>query len=302
MGDKTGIEWTDATWNPLTGCKLVSPGCQNCYAAQLASGRLSHVPAYEGLAVDGMFTGEIRLLPERLDQPIRWKKPRRIFVNSMSDLFHHDVPIDFQQRVFDVMEEAKQHTFQILTKRPEIMRRRVLAIYGPSSWPGEHIWLGTSIESDDYVRRAEYLVQTPAAVRFLSCEPLLGPLSSLDLQGIDWVIVGGESGSHARPMNPEWARDLRDRTLDAGAAFHFKQWGEWLPAQGYDDGTHLLKSDGTFITRSAGTQRVDLGHGHYREEDLIDRGHPGWVRMRRPGKKYAGRELDGRTWDEYPAA
>lgn len=225
----TGISWCTETWNPLTGCSRVSEGCRGCYAARDSFGRLSHLPMYKGLAIrnseDGFaeFTGEMRYLPERLYQPLRWKKPRLIFVNSMSDLFHASVPIDFQQRVFDVMEEASHHTFQVLTKRPQLMRSRVLEMYGSTSWPSKHIWLGTSIESDVYSFRANHLRSTPSHVRFLSCEPLLGALHSLDLSEIDWCIVGAESGSRARPMDLEWVREIRDKCMDAGVALHVKQ-------------------------------------------------------------------------------
>lgn len=283
MGDGSGIEWTDATWNPLTGCEYASPGCLNCYAARQAAGRLKNQPAYAGLAVKpegkpAEFTGEIRLLPERLDQPIRWRRPRRIFVNSMSDLFHPDVPDDFVRAVFWTMAEAPQHQFQVLTKRPQRMAKLLVSYdFWASVWEsrsGEtpcdlpNVWLGTSIESDRYAFRADHVRATPAAVRWLSLEPLLGPLPSLNLEGIDWVVVGGESGPGARPIHPEWVREIRDRCIAAGVAFHFKQWGEWHP--GGDPGER-------------GTTVVD-----------------GTVRMARVGKKAAGRVLDGRTWDEYP--
>lgn len=227
MADKSGIEWCDATWSPLTGCKAVSPGCLNCYAARETSGRLKNLPQYEGLAVDGVFTGEIRLLPERLEQPLHWTKPRRIFVNSMSDLFHHDVDLGFQAQVFDVMERCPQHQFQVLTKRPEIMARRVKSIYD-GAIPSENIWLGTTIEHDDYVRRAHYLRATPAHIRFISAEPLLGPLTHLDLTDIDWLIVGGESGHNARRMSQYWAAELRVQCEESGTAFFMKQLGEVL--------------------------------------------------------------------------
>ena len=256
MGDGTKIEWTDATWNPVVGCKAVSPGCDHCYAARYASRNLSDT--YRGLAENGVFNGTVRMLPERLDQPLRWKKPRRIFVNSMSDLFHPDVPDSFIEQVFDVMNRARQHTFQVLTKRPQAMARWADRWYPFGMAP--NVWLGTSIESDSYTFRANYLRLVPESTRFLSLEPLLGPLPSLDLAGIDWVIVGGESGPGARPMRPRWVRDIRDRCIDAEVAFLFKQWGEYR--------TYLM-TDGSLLTT-------------------------------RPGKKAAGRELDGRTWDEYP--
>lgn len=229
MADKSGIAWTESTWNPLTGCKAVSPGCDNCYAAREASGRLRNVPAYEGLAENGVFTGEVRLLPDRLDQPRRWKKGRRIFVNSMSDLFHHDVPIEFQAAVFREMEACPQHQFQVLTKRPEIMARRVRAIYD-GAVPSANIWLGTTIESQEYARRADFLRQTPARVRFISAEPLIAPLPFLNLTDIDWLIVGGESGPNARKMEVLWAVSLREQAEAYGTAFFMKQLGEKLGA------------------------------------------------------------------------
>jgi protein gp37 len=236
----TAIEWTDETWNPVTGCDRVSPGCDNCYAETLTKRWPKAFP--NGFAVT--------LHPDRLDQPLRWRKPRRVFVNSMSDLFHPDIPDLFVGQVFDRMETATAHTFQVLTKRPQRMAQ-VMSEWdtrvGRYEWPLRNVWLGTSIESDRYTFRADHLRRTPAAVRFLSLEPLLGPLPSLDLTGIDWVIVGGESGPGHRPIDPDWVRDLRDRCVTAEVPFFFKQWGGRTPKAG-------------------------------------------------------GRELDGRTWDEYPEA
>jgi len=235
MSDKTGIEWTDATWNPTTGCDRVSPGCDNCYALELA-GRLKLMgsAAYQNDG-DPRTSGpgfKLTLHPDRLDQPLRWQRPRRIFVNSMSDLFHPDVPADFVADVFSVMREASQHQFQVLTKRPQRMKGLVSAMYAGWDEVVSNVWLGTSIESDGYAFRARHLAETPAAVRFLSLEPLLGPLPSLDLTGIDWVIVGGESGPNHRPIEAEWVRDIRDRCVAAGVAFFFKQWGGRTPKAG----------------------------------------------------------------------
>lgn len=229
MGDASTIEWTDATWNPTVGCAHVSPGCDGCYAAREAFGRLSHLPTYAGLAErrspDELprFTGEVRLLPERLEQPLRWRKPRRVFVDSMSDLFHPDVPLEFIDKVFDTMERASQHTYQVLTKRPGRMAYATEWLYRGGTEPLPNVWLGTSIESNRFTWRAEYLSAAHAAVRFVSAEPLLGPLPSLDLAGIDWLIVGCESGPRARPMNLDWARELRDRCAATGTAFFVKQ-------------------------------------------------------------------------------
>lgn len=218
----TNIEWTDETWNPVTGCDKVSPGCDHCYAETIAH-RFKGTKAFpDGFAVT--------LHPERLDQPLHWRKPRKVFVNSMSDLFHKDIPDEYIARVFATMALASQHQFQVLTKRPGPMRA-LLTRWAPISrpWPLPNVWLGVSIESDKFCWRADALRETPAAVRFLSLEPLLGPLPSLDLTGIDWVIVGGESGHGAREMYPNWVYDIRDQCTTAGVAFLFKQWGGRTP-------------------------------------------------------------------------
>jgi protein gp37 len=228
------IEWTEATWNPVTGCTKLSDGCKNCYAERMSK-RLQGMgqPNYR----DGF---KVRVHPKTLGIPIRWKKPRMIFVNSMSDLFHEKVPFEYIQRVFDVMRKADWHTFQVLTKRSE----RLLEIAPDLEWSA-NIWMGVSVENSKYLSRVDDLVRVPAAVRFLSLEPLLGPLPTINLNGIDWVIVGGESGPGARPMNPEWVTDIRDHCSASSVPFFFKQWG--------------------------GTR-----------------------------KKQAGREIDGRTWDDMP--
>lgn len=321
MSDGTQISWTDATWNPVVGCDKVSSGCDNCYAIRTAR-RMSANPnpkvsaAYAGTEAGGEWTGQVNLLEDRLDQPLRWQKPRRIFVNAQSDLFHKEVPNEFIARVFAVMALAPQHTFQILTKRPGRMR----SLLNSPGWPGlvafymgqsvlvqkgdrlefdtrcrpepalalletgqplPNVWLGVSVEDQKTAElRIPLLLDTPAAVRWLSCEPLLGALNlaHMDVErhstsmyfinaltgrnrdmgrpcagvpSIDWVVVGGESGPNARPMHPDWARSLRDQCVAAEVPFHFKQWGEWQ-----------------------GGSRV--------------------------GKRAAGRLLDGRTWDEYP--
>ena len=255
MSDKTGIAWTDATWNPVTGCTKVSPGCAHCYAEALSKrfGR----------------SFEVTLHPERLDEPLHWRKPRRVFVCSMSDLFHEDVPDDFIARVWNTMASAttecshrrfadhdeecwtgEPHIFQVLTKRPVRMAHfldddwdsglnrtmeywpgdAVLSVMREvGNWPLPNVWVGTSIENDRWVGRANALRDTPAAVRFISAEPLLGPLPSLDLTGIDWLIIGGESGPHARPMDPQWVRDLIVKARDAGTAVFVKQMGGLRP-------------------------------------------------------------------------
>jgi len=268
MADKTAIEWTDATWNPTTGCTQVSPGCDHCYALTLSE-RFRGVP---GHYFENGF--DVQLRPDKLDQPLRWKKPRRIFVNSMSDLFHDDIPTEYIAKVFAVMATARQHTYQLLTKRHGRMRSLLNADYfrtevscaiagmdGPSAnlWPLPNVWLGVSVENQQWANiRIPALLDTPAAVRFLSCEPLLGPVSLFENTRIDtgtlvdWVIVGGESGRGARPMQASWARQLRDECTRYEIAFHFKQWGAYGP-----DGILRPKHDN-------------------------------------------GREIDGRTWDEFP--
>lgn len=214
MADQSAIEWTEATWNPVTGCSKVSPGCAHCYAETFAE-RWRGIP---GHPYEQGF--DLRLWPKRLDQPLRWRRARMIFVNSMSDLFHEDVPADFIAEVFEVMVQAKHHTFQILTKRHDR-----LAELAPSlPWP-ENVWMGVTIENRRFVHRADRLRETPAAVRFISAEPLLGPLEGLDLSDIDWLIAGGESGPRHRRVREEWIIELRDRCLVKGVAFFFKQWG-----------------------------------------------------------------------------
>jgi protein gp37 len=214
MAGGSHIEWTDATWNPVTGCTKISPGCKFCYAERMAR-RLKAMgqPNY----ANGFRT---TLHEKMLNLPLAWKQPRRIFVNSMSDLFHTAVPLAYIQRVFEVMSQAPQHQFQVLTKRSE----RLLELDSHLEWQN-HIWMGVSVETSDYVFRIDHLRETQAHVKFLSLEPLLGPLPGLNLKGIDWVIVGGESGPGARPMNADWVREIRDQCKDANVPFFFKQWG-----------------------------------------------------------------------------
>jgi protein gp37 len=221
MADHSAIEWTEATWNPITGCSKVSPGCAHCYAETFAE-RWRGIPdhPYE----QGF---DLRLWPGRLEQPLRWRRPRMIFVNSMSDLFHESVSEEFIAEIFEVMINAEQHTFQILTKRHE----RLAELATTLPWPG-NVWMGVTIENRRFVHRADYLRQVPAAVRFISAEPLLGPLEGLDLDGIDWLIAGGESGPRHRPVRQEWLIDLRDQSLDKDVAFFFKQWGGARPKSG----------------------------------------------------------------------
>lgn len=223
MADRSAIEWTQATWNPVTGCTKVSSGCDHCYAETFAE-RFRGVP---GHPYEQGF--DLRLWPGRLDLPLRWRAPRMVFVNSMSDLFHERVPASYVDLVLDTIRATPRHTYQVLTKRPGRMAA-VMRRLQPAPLP--NLWLGASIEDDRYVWRADKLRDTSAAVRFLSLEPLLGPLPSLDLAGIDWVIVGGESGPRHRLMDPAWARELRDRCIDAQVAFFFKQWGGRTPKAG----------------------------------------------------------------------
>ena len=225
MAQTTAIEWTEATWNPVTGCTKISPGCDNCYAERFAE-RFRGVP---GHPFEQGF--DLQLRPERLDQPLKWKKPRTIFVNSMSDLFHKEVPISFVDQVFDTMELAHWHTFQVLTKRSSLMRRYVNSRYKDAPVP-PHIWLGVSVEDGKRKSRIQHLRDTNATIRFLSIEPLIGPVGALDLNGIHWVIVGGESGPRARPMKEEWALEVRDQCIDADVHFFFKQWGGFRPKSG----------------------------------------------------------------------
>lgn len=311
MSDKTGIEWTDATWNPVTGCTEVSPGCDRCYAKTFAE-RWRGTP---GHYFERGF--DVQLRPDKLDLPLRWRRPRRIFVNSMSDLFHDQVPDDYIARVFAVMSYAHRHTFQVLTKRHARMRsllssERFVDLFDIEfcklpNWverypdpdsaghlvdgPLPNVWLGVSTENQQWADiRIPALLDTPAAVRFISAEPLLGPIDFRRVPGFNrigldlsnwWVIVGGESGPGARPMHPDWARSLRDQCVSAGVPFLFKQWGEWAP------GDHRNPQlDG----------QVSIGY----RPGCSDPYPLGWVR--RVGKKAAGRELDGRTWDQYPEA
>jgi len=214
MATKSAIEWTGATWNPSTGCDALSPGCDNCYAE-----RLTH--RLKAMGQKKYRNGfQLTLHPDTLELPLRWKQPQRIFVNSMSDLFHHEIPLEYIQRVFAIMRRASWHQFQVLTKRSG----RLLAVADEIDWP-ENVWMGVSVESDKYTSRIDHLRKTGAKTKFLSLEPLLGPLDGLDLKGIDWVIVGGESGPGSRPMEAEWVTSIRKQCRQAKVAFFFKQWG-----------------------------------------------------------------------------
>ena len=214
MATNSAIEWTESTWNPVTGCSKISPGCLNCYAERMAlrlqaMGQRNYARGFR-----------VTIHPHALRLPLKWKKPRMVFVNSMSDLFHERVPVGFVEQVFRVMHQADWHQYQILTKRSE----RLMELDAVLGW-APYIWMGVTVESREYTFRIEHLRQTGAAIKFLSLEPLLGPIPDLDLEGIDWVVVGGESGPGARPMRREWARDVRDQCRRAGVPFFFKQWG-----------------------------------------------------------------------------
>lgn len=372
MADHTQIEWTDATWNPITGCSVVSSGCTNCYAMKLAGTRLKHDPSRQGLTTVSkagpVWTGEVRLNTDWLTQPLRWKKPRRIFVCAHGDLFHENVPDAWIDQVFAVMALSPQHTFQVLTKRPERMReyltgpntpRRIARLIldwfidgqcspsepwpvvsvGPIddpyditlNWPLPNVWLGVSVEDQARAdQRIPILLNTPAAVRWISAEPLLGPidLSEIDINGedtinalsaqtwqqlfddwpeddtvdctrlesfldwydrsdlpegpahkvLDWVVVGGESGPDARPMHPDWARQLRDQCAAAGVPFFFKQWGEWAVS---DANTHWLGVNGNLRPVGQGVWASDIP-------------------ISRVGKKRAGNRLDGQRHQAWP--
>lgn len=255
MSDATKIEWTDATWNPIVGCSVVSPGCTNCYAMKLAGTRLAHTEIYAGLTqaskAGPVWNGKARLIESALGKPLHWAKPRRIFVNSMGDLFHESIPDDWIDAVFAIMERCPQHTFQVLTKRAKRLReyserqlRRALTTrakpFPPYQvWPLSNAWFGVSAEDQPrWNERVPELLATPARIRFVSAEPLLGWIdpSSQQLEALDWIIVGGESGPAARPMQEHWASILRDRAQAAGTAFFFKQWGDWR------DGVRLGKT------------------------------------------------------------
>ena len=211
---QSAIEWTDATWNPVTGCTKISPGCKNCYAERMAL-RL------QAMGQPNYASGfQVSLHEQMLERPLGWKRPRLIFVNSMSDLFHRDVPLDFVQRVFSVMKQASWHRFQVLTKRSA----RLQEVDSQLLW-SPNVWMGVSVETAAYQFRIDHLRQTSAQIKFLSLEPLLGPLPDLNLSGIDWVIVGGESGPHARPMKKGWVVEIREQCLASGVPFFFKQWG-----------------------------------------------------------------------------
>jgi len=283
---KTSIEWTDASWNPIVGCTEISPGCANCYAARLAATRLKDLPEYNGLADkrrgEHHWLGEVRFFQSRLREPLHWRTPRRIFVCDMGDLFHEKVDTGWIRSVFEIIAQCPQHTFQILTKRADLMRVFMTTWAPAAARELPNVWLGVSVENQHFAdERIPLLLQTPAAVRWISAEPLLGPV---DLRReyydelIDWVVCGGESGANARPMHPDWARSLRDQCQAASVPFFFKQWGNWGP--------HTYPGD-DFVEKARGAV-------NWKE-------WPDGTWMHEWGKKIAGRLLDGSEWNEYPA-
>lgn len=324
MADKTGIEWTDATWNPVTGCTKVSAGCDNCYAETFAE-RWRGTP---GHYFERGF--DVQLRPDKLELPLRWKRPRRIFVNSMSDLFHDQVPDEYIAKVFAVMAVARRHTFQVLTKRhgrmrsvlsrqsfPELVTTWAWRIHagaalglphGNSSysrtavaWPLPNVWLGCSAENQQWADiRIPALLDTPAAVRWVSAEPLLGPLDlsrflegddeKYDVPPLNWVVTGGESGPGARPAHSDWFRSIRDQCQAAGVAFLHKQNGVWISEASRAE---ISRDPDTWVNAKTGAQA---------DEKTALRDGGTWLGMWRVGKHRAGRELDGRTWDQYPQA
>ncbi len=366
MADKTGIEWADATWNPIVGCSIVSPGCTNCYAMAQAARieRMQPGSHYAGTTQPSkagpVWTGKLALAPEHiLTAPLRWRRPRRIFVNSMGDLFHEAVPDAWIDRVFDVMASSGAHTFQVLTKRADRMRRYVESLGenrarwqtdhqrisyglhetingGSPAWPLRNVWLGVSAEDQ---RRADesipHLLATPAAVRFVSADPLLGPVDFMKIDyaafmrsvrpgsdaglhehdpdmrwpllkpfehwqsgftspGLDWIIVGGESGRDARPMHPDWARAIRDQCAAAGVPFFFKQWGEWAPTS---DGPDKMLVAKDYILRERDAQKTAFAG---RMEAGFKKFIPA-IRLAKVGKRRAGRLLDGVEHNGFPS-
>lgn len=252
MAENSAIEWTDTTWNPVTGCTKISPGCDNCYAARFSE-RFRGVPGHP------FATGfDLTLRPERLLQPFIWKRPRMIFVNSMSDLFHKDIPKEYIAAIFDTMEKADWHIYQVLTKRSSLLQKFINERYKTARAPG-HMWFGVSVENEKATSRIAHLQNANAGIRFLSIEPLLGQVGRLNLNSIDWVIVGGESGPRARPMDAQWAIDIRDQCVNARVPFFFKQWGGRSPKSG----GRLLegKEWSQFPERSSAARQYELRIG-----------------------------------------
>lgn len=344
-----GIAWTDETWNPIRGCSKVSQGCKVCYAEVMAARFAGPGQPYEGTITDGRWNGTVKFVPERLGDPLRWKRPRMAFVNSMSDLFHESLAFEDIAAIFGVMAASTTHTFQVLTKRPAraleffrwlrtqsesggawtivnaartcVLRAEDAGVTIPvgtrvGRWPLPNVWLGVSVENQATAdERIPLLLQCPAAVRWISVEPLLGPvdltsaLSVHDRHGepsgprcnpdgsaaLSWVVVGGESGPGARPMHPRWARSLRDQCVEAGVPFFFKQWGDWAPN---DTAETSADCDGLWVGPSGDSiEKVPRDGTTFAQVKLVEQGY---TYMRRFGKHVAGRKLDGEVWDQYP--
>lgn len=329
MADGSKIEWTDATWNIITGCSVLSPGCTNCYAMRLAGTRLKHHPSRAGLTMMSkagpVWKGQVRFNEEWLLQPLQWARPRRIFVCAHGDLFHEAVEEEWLDNIFAVFALCPQHMFQILTKRPARARDYLscaehedsdwlerlgdiaVALTGSPcaagtiediDWPLRNVWLGVSCENQEWAdKRVPVLLDTPAAVRWVSAEPLLGPIDFKSIARLDWIVAGGESGADARPMHPDWARSIRDQCAAAGVAFHFKQWGQWAPHKpvaGGDLGGDV-RSGRVRIVHPTGQSDVEVVETTGGRSTI-----PGSRYMAAVGKKAAGRLLDGRTHDAWP--
>lgn len=333
MADHSAIEWTDATWNPITGCSVVSAGCKNCYAMRLAGGRLQDHASRQGLteatSAGPVWTGEVRLNEQWLDQPLRWRRPRNIFVCAHSDLFHANVPDEWIDRIFGVMAMAPQHRFQILTKRPVRMplyfgwnNRLARIVYHARGYARTHaddviashlslplpnVWVGVSVENQKWAdRRVPFLLKTPAAVRFVSYEPALGPVDfGANLSALDWVIMGGESGPGARPMHPSWVRATRDACALVRVPFFFKQWGAWAPVGVGSDWVTQPNYDRHRWIRGDGLTRGSDATPLITREDIARerKGLPpeDWKLMLDVGKVVAGKKIDHRTHDAMPA-
>lgn len=340
--NNTAIEWAEKTWNPVTGCSPVSEGCEHCYAERMSK----RLRGRCGYPEDEPF--KVTLHPDRLEQPLRLKKPSKIFVCSMGDLFHEDVPTNFIDRVLEIVHSCKQHTFKVLTKRPENIQAKIYSVtaHNPVRYLGdgdylENLWLGVTAENQARAdERVPILRQTPAAVRFVSCEPLLGPVDleahlgephwwcpaceaevdptrvtynerhdlcgapAEERGGIDWVICGGETGPGARPMHPDWVRHLRDQCQAAGVPFCFKSWGNWIPKRAFADFRAWDAASAHTLVDIDGEHTVVPGRDEPEPEfglTMFDLdGHEDLAAMARVGKRAAGRQLDGREWDEYP--
>jgi len=350
VSDGSKIEWTEATWNVITGCSMVSPACTNCYAMRLAGTRLQHHPSRAGLTRmtdrGPVWTGEVRFNEDWLTQPLKWKKPRKIFVCAHADLFHENVPDEWIDKIFAVMALCPQHTFQVLTKRPERMREYMLptgdipilgrlplervhfaaqseeepweslqqygnlySLYCSVPWPLPNVWLGVTVENQEMAdKRIPVLIDTPAAVRWVSAEPLLGPIDLCQqqdglpvnawltwLDGLDWIVAGGESGPHARPMHPDWVRSIRDQCAATEVPFLFKQWGEFTSIYDRDEDDPDWKRCGEIQESNPGGQWLNLNGGQGFHGERV-------VRVDRVGKQAAGRILDGIDHNGYPEA